>query len=180
MKESGLAVNPLWPFLGALPDGIQYCKCHPKTLVEIKGLFSKQNLLPAVPAADKLIKTTKGYQLKVEKTWYSQIQGQMAITGVKRTALVIYTNKGILIVPVEFDPVFWLKILKKLQLFFVEHLAPGYLQAECSKMLRIKNEHSIKPMAYYVICMYTVIAQFNLCKFDLLDDTIDYNLKLIV
>lgn len=104
----------------------------------------------------------------------------MAITGVKRTALVIYTNKGILIVPVEFDPVFWLKILKKLQLFFVEHLAPGYLQAECSKMLRIKNEHSIKPMAYYVICMKTVIAQFNLCKFDLLDDTIDYNLKLIV
>lgn len=58
LKESGLAVNPLWPFLGALPDGIQYCKCHPKTLVEIKGLFSKQNLLPAVAAADKLIKTT--------------------------------------------------------------------------------------------------------------------------
>lgn len=100
-------------------------------------MFSKQNLLPAVAAADKLIKTTKGYQLKVEKTWYSQIQGQMTITGVKRTALVIYTNKGILIVPVEFDPVFWLKILKKLQLFFVEHLAPGYLQAECSKMLRM-------------------------------------------
>ena len=58
---------------------------------------------------------------------------QMAITGVKRTALVIYTNKGILIVPVEFDPVFWLKILKKLQLFFVGHLAPELLTGRVLK-----------------------------------------------
>ena len=35
LKESGLVVNPLWPFLGASPDHIQYCKCHPKTLVEM-------------------------------------------------------------------------------------------------------------------------------------------------
>ncbi|XP_015770373.1 PREDICTED: uncharacterized protein LOC107348808 [Acropora digitifera] len=133
LKESGVVVNPLWPFLGASPDRVQYCKCHPKTLVEIKGLFSKRNLLPAVAAADKLIKTTNGYQLKVETTWYYQIQGQMAITGVKHTALVIYTNKGILIVPVEFDPVFWLTILKKLQLFFVGHLAPELLTGRVLK-----------------------------------------------
>ena len=133
LKESGLVVNPLWPFLGASPDCIQYCKCHPKTLVEIKDLFSKRNLLPAVAAADKLIRTTNGYQLKEETTWYYQIQGQMAITGVKHTALVIYTNKGILIVPVEFDPLFWLKILKKLQLFFVEHLAPELLTGRVLK-----------------------------------------------
>mgnify|MGYP000544939921 FL=1 len=48
----------------------------------------------------------------------------MAIIGVKRTAFVIDTNKGILIVPVEFDPVIWHKIWKKLQLLFVGHLAP--------------------------------------------------------
>jgi len=53
-----------------------------------------------------------------------KIQDQMAVIGVKRTAFVIDTNKGILIVLVEFDPVIWLKILKKLQLLFVGHLAP--------------------------------------------------------
>ena len=57
----------------------------------------------------------------------------MAITGVKRPALVIYTNKGILIVLVEFDPVFWLKILKKLQLFFVSYLAPELLTGQVLK-----------------------------------------------
>ena len=34
---------------------------------------------------------------------------------------------------VEFDPVFWLKILKKLQLFFVEHLAPELLTGRVLK-----------------------------------------------
>ena len=67
-------------------------------------MFSKQNLLPAVAAADKLIKTTNGYQLKVETTWYYQIQGQMALKGVKRTALVISTNKGIFIIIVLRHP----------------------------------------------------------------------------
>lgn len=51
----------------------------------------------------------------------------MALTGVENTDVVIYTNKGILIVPVEFDPVFWQAVLQKLQLFFVQHLAPELL-----------------------------------------------------
>ena len=96
-------------------------------------MFSKRNLLPAVAAADKLIKTSNGYKLKVETTWYYQAQGQMALTGIKNTDLVIYTNKGILIVPVEFDPVFWLHMLKKLQCFFVQHLAPELLTGRVAK-----------------------------------------------
>lgn len=127
LKESGLVVNPLWPFLGASPDRIRYCKCHCKTLLEIKSLYSKRNLLPAVAAADKVIKTPNGYILKQETAWYYQVQGQMALTGVENTDVVIYTNKGILIVPVEFDPVFWQAVLQKLQLFFVQHLAPELL-----------------------------------------------------
>jgi len=48
-----------------------------------------------------LIKTTKAFQLKEETTWYYQMQGLMAITGIHHTNLAIYTNKGVLIVPVE-------------------------------------------------------------------------------
>ena len=56
----------------------------------------------------KVDKNTKGFQLKEETTWCYQIQGQMAITGIHHTDLMIYTNKGILIVPVEFNEQFWL------------------------------------------------------------------------
>lgn len=89
LKGSGQVVNPLWPFLaiGTSPDRIRYCKCHCKTSVEIKSLHSKQNLLPAVAAADKLIKTTHEYKLKHEIAWYYQVQGQMALTGVENTSV---------------------------------------------------------------------------------------------
>ena len=74
--------------------------------------------MPGIAASEKLIKTTKGFQLKEEEPWYYQIQGQMAITGIHHTDLVIYTNKGILVVPVEFNQLFWLRMLEKLHLFY--------------------------------------------------------------
>ena len=75
LLESGLVINQKWPFLGASPDRIRHCECHGKTLVECKGLFAKQNLLPGVAASDKLLETTKGFKLKEETSWYYQIQG---------------------------------------------------------------------------------------------------------
>lgn len=133
--ESGLVINQKWPFLGASPDRIRFCKCHGKTLVECKSLFSKRNLLPGIAASEKLIKTTKGFQLKEETTWYFQIQGQMAITGIHHTDLVIYTNKGILIVPVKFNEQFWLRILDKLHLFFVQFMVPELLSGTILRSL---------------------------------------------
>ena len=43
------------------------------------------------------------------------------------TDLVIYTNKGILIVHVEFNAQFCQQILDKLQLFFVKYMVPELL-----------------------------------------------------
>ena len=125
--ESGLIINQKWPFLGASPDRIRRCKCHGKTLVECKSLFAKRNLLPGVAASDKLFKTTTGFKLKEETSWYYQIQGQMGISGIHATDLVIYTNKGILIVHVEFNAEFWQQILDKLKLFFAKFMVPELL-----------------------------------------------------
>lgn len=127
LLESGLVINQKWPFLGASPDRIRHCECHGKTLVECKSLFAKRNLLPGVAASDKLLKTTKGFKLKEETSWYYQIQGQMAISGIHATDLVIYTNKGILIVHVDFDKEFFLRMLEKLQLFFSKFMVPELL-----------------------------------------------------
>ena len=135
--ESGLVINEKWPFRGATPDRIRCCKCHGKTLVECKSLFSKRNLLPGIAASDKLVKTTKGFKLKEETPWYYQIQGQMAITGVRHTDLVIYTNKGILVVPVDFNEEFCLQMMEKLQVFFMNFMAPKLL---CGNILRTLKE----------------------------------------
>lgn len=133
--ESGFVINPKWPFLGASPDRIRYCKCHGKTLVECKSLFSKRNLLPGIAASEKFDKTTKGFKLKEETSWYYQIQGQMFITGVRHTDLVIYTNKGILVVPVKFNEEFCLQMVKKLQVFFKNFMVPELLTGNILRTL---------------------------------------------
>lgn len=136
VAESGLVINQTWPFLGASPDRIRSCNCHGKTLVECKSLFSKRNLFPGIAASENLIKTTKGFQLKEKTSWYYQIQGQMAITGIHHTDLVIYTNKGILVVPVEFNEHFWLRVLEKLHLFYVKFIVPELLTGKILQSLK--------------------------------------------
>ena len=40
-------------------------------------------------------------------SYFSQIQGQMGVTGIENCVLVGYTHMGILSVQVEFDSAFW-------------------------------------------------------------------------
>jgi len=54
----------------------------------------------------------------------------MGISGIHVTDLVIYTNKGILIVHVEFNAEFWQRILDKFQLFFAEFMVPELLTGQ--------------------------------------------------
>ena len=37
--DSGLRINPKWPFMGATPDGITQCNCCGLGAVEIKVMF---------------------------------------------------------------------------------------------------------------------------------------------
>ncbi len=141
LSKCGLVINQQWPYLGASPDRIRYCACHGKVLVECKSLFAKRNLLPDVAASDKLQKTPDGVvKLKEETSWFYQIQGQMAITEIGNTDLIIYTNKNILIVPVSFNERFWeTVVLEKLQLFFKRFLAPEILSRTILKTISIKG-----------------------------------------
>ena len=43
MSDSGLIINPLWPYIGASPDGIVECNCCSKCVLEIKCPYSHRN-----------------------------------------------------------------------------------------------------------------------------------------
>lgn len=60
----------------------------------------------------------------------------MAYSNVTNADLVIYTNKGILIVEVLFDKYLWEEMLIKLNKFYSKHMIPEILTQ------RIKNLHS--------------------------------------
>ena len=69
IKNSGLIVNTLWPFLGASPDGVRICECCQKKLIEIKSMYAKRNLSPQVAAEEKLVFVGDKYILKKETKW---------------------------------------------------------------------------------------------------------------
>lgn len=131
-----LIVNKSLPYLRASPDGIRSCSCCKKVLA-VKSKFTKRSLLPAVAAEEHLIKGSNGQiTLKRETKWNYQIQGQMACTGIDICDLIIYTNKGILVVPVSFDRALWETMVIKLRAFYVSHMVPELLTK------RIKQELS--------------------------------------
>lgn len=86
MENSGLVINVLWPHLGASPDGIRYCDCCERRVVEAKSLFAKRN--------------HGQYTLKETRSYY-QIQGELATACYKVADIMIYTNKGNLLAPTD-------------------------------------------------------------------------------
>ena len=97
---SGLVINTSWPHLGASTDGIRYCECCGKKVVEIKSLFCKSL---HIAASEYITKVNGKYQLNTETRWHYQIQGELATTCLKNADLIIYTNKGILIIELRWS-----------------------------------------------------------------------------
>ena len=137
VDRSGLIVAKSMPFLGASPDGIRKCGCCPqKTTVEAKSLYSKRNLLPAVAAAAFLEEDDEGnLKLKSETKWNYQIKGLMGISEIHDADLVIYTNKGILIIPVPFDESLWNQMKSKLRAFYVNYMVEELITKKIFKSL---------------------------------------------
>lgn len=103
--------------------------------MEIKSLFSKSNLPPHTAAPEYNIKVNGKYQLKTETRWHYQIQGELATTCLKNADLIIYTNKGILIIEVELNMEFRNTILKKLTDFCIGYGIPELLPESTSTIL---------------------------------------------
>ena len=135
IKNSGLIINTLWPFLGASPDGVRICECCQKKLIEVKSMYAKRNLPPQVAAEEKLTFVDDKYILKKETKWNYQIQGLMGITGIHFCDLVIYTFKGILIVSVKFDSELWNEMLEKLRNFFLKYIVQELFHHDILKSL---------------------------------------------
>ena len=78
MQNTGLHINVDFSYLGASPDSLIQCDCHGKGVLEIKcphiyryGLKNWQQ--------DKTFPIDENYQIKVDRKYYYQIQGQMFI-----------------------------------------------------------------------------------------------------
>jgi len=74
----GLWVNPLYPHMGVIPDGVITCNCCGQGLLEIKCLFStKDHSFVNSKTCNFLIDTD---YLNRKHWYYTQVQGQLLVT----------------------------------------------------------------------------------------------------
>ena len=133
--SAGFVVCEEHPFLGASPDAYvnDACSVDQFGLAEIKCPYKYRDLPPEDAASNSDFCSAvsvqagrKVLQLKQNHQYYSQIQGQLAITERMWCDFVIFTNRGISVERIKFDSDFWQnKLLPKLIAFYDHCLCPA-------------------------------------------------------
>ena len=125
LHSCGLFVSKSHPFLGASPDNIFSCDCCGETAMEYKCPYSVRGMLIS-EVWDKVeyLEMHEGkLKLKRGHRYYTQITGEMAMSGLERLFFVVWTGKGDPFVElVHFEAEFWQQILPNLVIFFKTYL----------------------------------------------------------
>ncbi|XP_024859153.2 uncharacterized protein LOC108229003 [Kryptolebias marmoratus] len=139
VQDCGLFIDTRRPWLAASPDGIvtdrrtgQWLLC-----LEVKCPFKHrdrrvEDACRDDPAFCLQIEDEDGrnhreppvYRLKTSHSYFTQIQCQLAVTGLKRADLVVFTLKETAVVPVTFDPELWDETVSKLEVFYRDAVLP--------------------------------------------------------
>ena len=130
VSEAGLLLDKNCPYLGCSADGVVTCHCknHDKKLIEIKCPYALCDATPKDAAKERgCIKQNGKWVLKTSSDYYTQIQGQLGISNVKVCDLVVYTTKGIHVIPVDFDQDFFDDLKMRLTQFFNKYMFPALL-----------------------------------------------------
>ena len=129
VTQTGLMINPNFPYLGASPDGLitDCSSTDPNGILEIKCPYKYRDVDPCEAAEYKDFcceLTGDTLTLKQKHNYYYQIQGQMAISCRKWCDFVVYTNKKVSVERISFEESHWMKMLPKLKDFFTKRMVP--------------------------------------------------------
>ncbi|XP_068135441.1 uncharacterized protein [Hyperolius riggenbachi] len=129
VEDCGLFIHPTKNWLAASPDGIVKDKNTGEELciLEVKCPYKHREHTVREACADRdfcLAMNGDSFILKPKHSYYTQVQCQLASTGMENADFVVYTNKETVIVPVNFDPEFWEETEPKLEKFYREAVLP--------------------------------------------------------
>lgn len=129
VEECGLFIHPEKSWLAASPDGIVHdgSTGKPLKLLEVKCPYKHRDRAMKDACKDAsfcLEKAGDAYALKKDHAYYSQVQCQLAVTGLSKADFVVHTKEETAIAPVEFDAEFWKTTEPKLEKFYKEAVIP--------------------------------------------------------
>ena len=120
-------VSKSCPVLDASPDariidkGCSICF----GLGEVKCPYTKFHVTPLEACSDPNFFMEKvndnECRLKRDHEYYTQVQGQMGVTGAQWCDFVVYTSKGLYVERIPFDPVFWQNLKRELLSYYFTH-----------------------------------------------------------
>ncbi|XP_030008257.1 uncharacterized protein LOC115431752 isoform X2 [Sphaeramia orbicularis] len=145
VQDCGLFIDAHRPWLAASPDGIvtdsrtgQWLLClevkcpykHRHRRVEDACRDNPDFCLQIVDEDGQNAARCPGprYRLKSSHSYFTQIQCQLAVTGLKNADLVVFTLKETAVVPVTFDPELWAETVSRLEVFYRDALLPHLQQ----------------------------------------------------
>ena len=112
--------------MGRSPDGrvIDFgCQNH-FGLAEAKCPETKYHVIPLEACQDPsfFCETVSGHcKLKRNHAYYTQVQGQMGVSGASWCDFIIYTKKGISVERIAFDATYWSSLKQKLHNYYFTH-----------------------------------------------------------
>ncbi len=149
--SAGFVIYKDKPYLGATPDAYVHDPNRKEQygLIEIKCPYKYRNVTPEDACFNSdfcsTICTQAGSTIKITRLeqnhpYYSQIQGQLAISGRKWCDFVIYTLKGISVETIAYDEHFWNnRLLPKLVGFYENCVAPEIVSPVHLVGMRIRD-----------------------------------------
>ena len=119
VNRCGLFVSEDRPYLAATPDGI----ISNDRIIEVKCPYASCNKSINELNVPYLFRNPDdgNLNLKHSHDYYYQVQGQLYCTGCKVCIFIVYTFKGIEIIPIPFDQDFVTEMLKHLDNFYMNH-----------------------------------------------------------
>jgi len=103
-------MNKQYPFLGASPDGIVYCSCHGKYLLEVKCPYRHCNmeLREALNDPSLFLKDNDGV-LALDKShaYYYQVQCWLGISEAEKCFFAVWTKESVHIEEIQVDIPFY-------------------------------------------------------------------------
>lgn len=125
VHSCGLLLQPSLPFLGASPDGIVCDGNGGSGLLEIKCPFAARTMTVGEAVETKknfyIVKEGDTFTISKMHPCYSQIQGQLLLSGLEFCDFVLYTTKDVFFERVHRDTAFINQMIVQLHKFHVSH-----------------------------------------------------------
>ncbi|KAL3888060.1 hypothetical protein ACJMK2_000442 [Sinanodonta woodiana] len=127
ITRTGLGLCMEKGFIGASPDALFSCSCCGNAVVEIKCPYTLKDA-----NVDEILSATNyclasNVELKKDHNYYAQVQLQMYVFKNTLCHFVVWTNKACIISVVNKDQIFIDNMVKKLEVFWIDHCLPELL-----------------------------------------------------